>query len=69
LAPKQPRDDILNRNNAALLHIPTPRIELLKKSPLYSLPSLWNELDDFKHQNCKTTFKISVKDKLLDEII
>jgi hypothetical protein len=61
-------DDIPNLRNATLLHFPTPGIELFKKSPLYSLPSLWNELDDIKHQNGKTTFKIGRKDNFCDEI-
>jgi hypothetical protein len=51
-----------------LLTIPSPRIELFKKSPIYSLPKLWNDLDDLKLQHPKTTFRISLKEKLLNEI-
>jgi hypothetical protein len=34
-------------------------------SPIYSLPKLWNDMDDTCIQQCKTTFSISIKDKLL----
>lgn len=62
------RTDIPNLRNADLLTIPSPRIELFKKSPIYSLPKLWNDLDDLKLQHRKTTFRISLKEKLLNEI-
>jgi hypothetical protein len=53
--------------NSDRLEITHPRIELFKKSPIYSLPKLWNELDDTRFHQCKTTFSISIKDKLLDD--
>jgi hypothetical protein len=56
-----------NLRNSDQFTLPAPRIELFRKSPLYSLPALWNGLDDTKHQNCKTTFKISLKYLLLNE--
>jgi hypothetical protein len=44
------------------------RIELFKKSPIYSLSKLWHELDDTCFQQCKTTtFSISTKDRLLND--
>ncbi len=43
------------------------RIELSKKSPIYSLPKLWNELDNTRFQHSRTTFSVSIKDKLLNE--
>jgi hypothetical protein len=49
------------------LEITHPRVELYKKSPIYSLPKLWNELDDTRFQQCRTTFSISIKDKLLQK--
>jgi hypothetical protein len=52
--------------NSDRLEITNPRIELFKKSPIYSLQKLWNELDTRFHQ-CKTIFSISIKDKLLDD--
>jgi hypothetical protein len=61
------RENIPDLRNANLLSIPHPRIELFKKSPLYSLPVLWNSLNDTKLQHCKTTFRISLKEKLNNE--
>lgn len=61
------RNETINLRNADLLAIPYPRIELFKKSPIYSLPKLWNDLDETKLQNNKTTFRISIKDRLLDD--
>jgi hypothetical protein len=55
------------RNTDELI-IPQPRIELFKKSPLHSLPTLWNQLDATKFHHNKTTFKISLREKLLGEI-
>jgi hypothetical protein len=65
--PNNERNEIPNLRNADQLAIPHPRIELFKKSPLYSLPKLWNSLDDTKFQNNKTTFRISIKDKLFED--
>jgi hypothetical protein len=61
------RNDIHDLRNADLLYVPYPRIEMFKKSPIYSLPKLWNALDATKYQQNKTTFRISIKDKLLNE--
>jgi hypothetical protein len=38
------------------------------KSPLYSLSMLWNSLDDTRFQQCKRTFRICLKNKLIDEL-
>ena len=43
--------------------VPFPRIELFKKSPLYSLPNTWNDLDHLKFQQNRFTFKWSLKCK------
>jgi hypothetical protein len=63
------RSEIHNRSlrNSDELEITHPRLELYKKSPIYSLPKLWNELDDTRFQHCRTTFSISIEDKLLKE--
>jgi hypothetical protein len=55
------------RNNDQLM-VPHPRIELFKKSPLYSLPLLWNQLDHTKLQQNKTTFKIALREKMMSEL-
>jgi hypothetical protein len=63
------RIDIPNLRNANAFTIPNPKIELFKKSPLYTLPNLWNNLDiNIKLQNQKTTFRIALKEKLITEI-
>jgi hypothetical protein len=49
--------------------LPTPRTELLKKSPLYTLPLEWNSMDDNKYIRNRTTFKTAVKYLLLAEVI
>ncbi len=46
-----------NLNN---YYVPFPRYDFFKKSPLYTLPNLWNELpDELKYQSNKYTFKIA----------
>jgi hypothetical protein len=62
------RNPNLNLRNASQYIVPNPRIDLFKKSPLYSLPKLWNELDETKLQTNRTTFKIVLCDKLLNEL-
>ena len=57
-----------NLRNANEFTIPNPRIDLFKKSPLYSLPKLWNELDAIKHHQNRTTFKISLREQLFAEL-
>jgi hypothetical protein len=61
------RNNIPELRNADLLTVPYPRIKLFKKSPIHSLPKLWNALDETKYQQKETTFKIAIKDKLFDE--
>jgi hypothetical protein len=57
-----------NLRNFDSYAIPPPRIELFKKSPLYSLPFTWNNLDDLKLQHNRTTFRIGLKVNLLNLI-
>ncbi len=54
--------------NANQYAIPYPRIELFKKSLLYSLPTQWNILNETKYHANPTTFKQSVKDQLIDDL-
>jgi hypothetical protein len=48
--------------------LPNPRIEFFKKIPLYSLPSAWNDAGDIRYQQNRLTFKIALKEKLLDDV-
>jgi hypothetical protein len=41
------RNSEINLRNANNLYIPQPRTEAFKKSTMYSLPSIWNELSSF----------------------
>jgi hypothetical protein len=54
--------------NANLFTIPHPRIELFRKSLLFTLPSKWNALPDIKLQHNKTTIEISLKEYLISSI-
>jgi hypothetical protein len=54
--------------NANLFTIPHPRIELFRKSLLFTLPSKWNALPDIKLQHNKITFEISLKEYLISSI-
>ncbi len=42
------RDGIPNLRNNTLFELPHPRIELFKRSPFYTLPALWNDLNECK---------------------
>ncbi len=43
------------------LTVPYARLELFKKSPLYFLPTVWNDLNYLKYQTNLFTFKWSLK--------
>ncbi len=45
--------------------LPNPRTELFKKSSLYALPLEWNNLDENRYIQNRTTFKTSLKYNLL----
>jgi hypothetical protein len=60
-------DNQHNLRNINHFIIPYPRIELSKRSPLYSIPMLWNNIGDLGLQSCKTTFRIGLKEKLFSE--
>jgi hypothetical protein len=55
--------------NADNFMLPNPHTELFKKSPLYSLPLEWNNLDDTKYIQNRTTFKTAIKFSLLNTLI
>ncbi len=49
-------------------YLPPPKLEFFKRIPLYSLPAAWNAAGDLRLQQNKTTFKIALKDKLMNEV-
>jgi hypothetical protein len=55
--------------NAEDFMMPNPRTELFKRSPLYTLPLEWNNMDENKYNHVRPTFKTAVKFKLLNEIL
>ena len=55
-----------NANNYTL---PNPRTELFKKSPLYTLPLEWNNLDENRYIRNRTTFKTALKYNLLSSLM
>jgi hypothetical protein len=55
--------------NADDFTLPNPRTELFKKSPLYTLPLEWNNLDATKYIRNRVTFKTEVKYNLLNAFI
>ncbi len=58
----------LNLRDDNLYAIPHPRIELFNKSPIYSLPKVWNDLSiNIRGQHNKTTFSIALKNHLLEK--
>ena len=57
--------DLRNQDNFI---IPKPRFEGFKKYPLYSFEKTWNESGDLRLYNNFTTFKISLRNQLLDQL-
>ncbi len=57
--------DLRNEND---YYLPHPRLEFFRKIPLFSLPAARNDAGDINLQHNRKTFKIALKDKLLDEI-
>ena len=53
------------RNNDEFA-LPMVRIEFFKRFPLYSFPHAWNSLGDLIFQSNRVTFKIALKDYLLE---
>jgi hypothetical protein len=64
------RDLNYNLRNRDTFLIPSVRIELFRKIPLYSLPAEWNNLEEhIRLQRNRTTFKIGLTDFLFDNIL
>jgi hypothetical protein len=63
------RNNEYQLRNDDLFTLPTLRIELFRKIPLYSLPLAWNELpDSLRYQHNRTTFKIALVDSLFESL-
>ncbi len=64
-------DNLANQNlrNANDYDLICPRTEQFKKLTLFALPNAWNNMDDFKLQPNRTTFKLSLKHSLLNTTI
>jgi hypothetical protein len=63
------RNPGLNLRNANDFFIPVPRVDSFKKIPLYSFPSEWNNLaDELKFQFNRYTFKVALKQHLLESL-
>ena len=59
----------LNLRNENDYHLPSPKIDLFKRIPLYSLPFEWNKLPiELKYQFNRFTFKTALKQNLLESI-
>jgi hypothetical protein len=48
-------------------HLPKINYTFIKNTPLYSLPAAWNTIGPVKHHSNWTTFKISLKEILLQQ--
>jgi len=57
--------DLRNLNN---FNLPHPRSEYFKKLPPYSFVQNWNDLEEQKLYNNRKTFKISLTEKLLNDL-
>ncbi len=63
------RDPIRDLRNANEYFIMQPRTETFKKSTLYALPFVWNNLvPEIKLQQNKTTFKWALKAHLFEDM-
>ena len=62
------RDLDYNLRNMDDFTLPAPKTEFFKRQPLYTLPLAWKNLDEIKLQHNCTTFKICLKNNLLNEI-
>ena len=54
----------LNLRNATDIYVPFPRIDLFKRMPIYSLPTVWNSHDIIRYYANRTTFSIALHELL-----
>jgi hypothetical protein len=62
------RNPALALRNADDFALPVVQREILRKSPLYSLPAAWNSLGDVKLQPNRCTFKIALQYELIESL-
>ena len=48
--------------------VPAPNLEFFKRMPLFTLPTLWNNLPDFKFHDNKFIFQRLLRESLFNEI-
>jgi hypothetical protein len=67
-----PLNDVRNLNynlrNVSEFFVTPPRFEGFRRFPIYSFPTVWNNLDNIKLQSNKTTFCIELKRSLLENV-
>jgi hypothetical protein len=61
------RDNNYNLRNANSLYTPQARTAHTEKLPFFALPKMWNNLTDQKHTPNPVTFKILMKNHLLNQ--
>jgi hypothetical protein len=54
--------------NANAYYIPQPRIELVKRFPLFTFPTAWNTENDDKYNPSQPAFLKSLKKRLLETL-
>jgi hypothetical protein len=54
----------INLRNATDIYVPFPRIDLFKRMPIYSLPTVWNSHDIRRYYANRTTFSIALLELL-----
>ena len=54
----------INLRNATDIYVPFPRIDLFKRMPIYSLPTVWNSHDITCYYANRTTFSIALHELL-----
>ena len=58
--------ELRNENNYLL---PRPRFEGFKKYPFFSFAKTWNESGDLRLYSNSTTFKIALRNQLLEQLV
>ena len=62
------REQLYELRNVDNYMLPKPRFEGFKKFPLYTFPKTWNESSDLRLYGNTTTFKIVLRNQLLEQL-